>query len=95
MVIELSNSSISLFGCIEGPNKNRPNCGMLDNWVFDNFILADKPFAKALRIFETYLSVKNNLWGKVVSLLELRLKFDERFKGTPFQFLIPDINLLS
>ena len=26
-----------------------PDCPILCNWVFDNFILADEPFAKALQ----------------------------------------------
>ena len=28
--------------------KTHPDCSFLCNWVFDNFILADEPFAKAL-----------------------------------------------
>ena len=32
--------------------KNPPDCLILCNSVFDNFILADEPFAKALRSFE-------------------------------------------
>ena len=30
--------------------KNPPNCTILDSWIFENFILADERFAKALRI---------------------------------------------
>ena len=33
-----NNGSISL-------PKNPPDCSVLSNWVFDNFILADEPFA--------------------------------------------------
>ena len=33
-------------------------------------MLADEPFAKALRIFKTYVSVKNILCGKLISPLE-------------------------
>ena len=39
-----------------GPNnlpKNPADCIILDNWVFDNLILADELFAKALQRFET------------------------------------------
>ena len=43
-----------------------PDFIILDNWVFENFILADEPFAKALQIFETCVSVNNNLCGKLV-----------------------------
>ena len=35
---------------------------MLDSWVFENFILADEPFAKPLEFFETCVLVNNNLW---------------------------------
>ena len=31
-----------------GPNRNPPNCTILDNWVLENFILTDESFAKAL-----------------------------------------------
>ena len=30
---------------------NSPYCAILNNWVFENFILADEPFANALWIF--------------------------------------------
>ena len=33
--------------------KNPPDYRILYNWVFDNFNLADEPFAEALRSFET------------------------------------------
>ena len=47
-----------------------PGCIILDKWVFKNFILADKTFAKALQIFETCVSVNNKLRGQLVSSLE-------------------------
>ena len=50
-------------------------------------MLADEPFVKILRIFETSVSVNNNLYGKLVSSLEFLIKFDERFKVTPIPFL--------
>ena len=40
------------------------------NWVFNNFILADELFAKALQSFESCLSVTNNLCGKLISSLQ-------------------------
>ena len=58
-------------------------------------MLADEPFEKALRIFETCILVNNNLCGKLVLSLELLIKFHERFKITSVPFLIPDFNLLS
>ena len=70
-----------------------PNCTILDNWIFENFILADEPFAKALRIFETYVLVSNNLCGKLVSSLEFPIKFDERFKVNLVPFFIADFQI--
>ena len=43
-----------------------PDCIILDNCVFENFVLADEPFAKALRIFETCVLLNNNLCEKLV-----------------------------
>ena len=63
-------------------NRNPHNCIILNNWVFENFILADKPFAKAEQSLVTCVSVNNSLYGKLVSLLEfpiliwVKLKFD-------------------
>ena len=63
---------------------------ILENWVFENYILVDEPFTKALQIFETCVSVNNNLCGKLVSSLEFPVKFDEELKVTsvPFVFHI-------
>ena len=62
---------------------------------FENFILVDEAFAKALKILETCASVNNSLCGKLVSSLESLITFDERFKVTSVTFFIPDFNLLS
>ena len=35
--------------------------------LFDNFILAEELFAKALRSFETCVFVNNNLYGNLFS----------------------------
>ena len=51
--------------------KNSPDCPILCNWVFDNFILAEELLAKALRSLKTCKLVNKNLWGKLFSLLEL------------------------
>ena len=59
---------------------------MLCNWVFDNFILTDEPFAK---------SFNKNLCGKLFSSLESPITFEEIFKVTSVPFFIPDFNLLS
>ena len=47
--------------------KNPPDCTILCNWIFDNFIFADEPFTKALHSFETCVLVNNNLCGKLFS----------------------------
>ena len=43
----------------------------------------------------TCASVDNKLFGKLVSLLEFPVKFDERFKVSSVPFFIPDFNSLS
>ena len=73
------------------PRRTPPNYTILDNWAFENFILADKPFAKALRISKTGVSVNNNLCGKLVSSIEFSIKFDERFKVTLVPFLLQNL----
>ena len=59
-----------------------------------NHILGDDQ-AKALRIFETFVSVNYSLWAKLVSSLEFPIKFDKRFKVTSVSFFIPHFNSLS
>ena len=83
---------------IKGPRslpRNPPNCTILDNWVFENFILADEPFAKTSQIFETYVLVNNNLCGKLVSSLASPTTFYETFIATWMPSFIPDFNSLS
>ena len=78
------NHLIGSIGRSDIPDKeniNPANCTSLNNWVFENFILANKPFAKALQIFETCILVNNDLRGKLVSSLEFLIKFDEKFKS--------------
>ena len=64
----------------EGLLKNPPDLPVLCNWVFDNFILGEELFAKALLCIETCLLLNNNLCGKLVSSLESPTTFDESFK---------------
>ena len=47
-------------------------------------------FSKSLESLETCVLVSNNLWKQLVSLLELSVILDERFKVTsiPVFFLI-------
>ena len=55
----------------KGLTKTTPDFPILCNWVFDNFILTDEPFAKALRSLEASVLVNNNnVCGKLVSSLE-------------------------
>ena len=81
-----SNGPKSLHG-------NPLDCPILCNWVFDNFILAEEPFAKALRSFETCVLVNNNLRRKLFSSLESQTTFDESFRITPVPFFICDFTL--
>ena len=57
-----------------------PDCTILDNWVFDNLISIYELFAKDLQIFATCLLVNDNLFGKLVSSLELPIIFDDNLK---------------
>ena len=75
-------------------SRNPPDCPILCNWVFENFILAEEPFANALPSFETCVLVNNNLRGKLSSSLEPPITFDENFKLTLVPFFVPNINLL-
>ena len=75
--------------------KNPADCPILDNWFFDNLTLADESCAKASQILETCASVNNNLCGKLVSLVESSITFDERFQVTLVPFFNPEFNLLS
>ena len=47
--------------------KNLPDSSVLDSWVFNNFILADEVFTKALQNLEACVLVNNILCGKLVS----------------------------
>ena len=55
------------------------------------FIIANEPFAKTLQIFETYVSLENDLCEKLVSSLEPPIKYDKRFKVTLVTFF-PDFH---
>ena len=50
--------------CPKNLLKNPLDYPIFCNWVFDNFILAEELFAKALQSFETYVLVTDNLWRK-------------------------------
>ena len=66
----------------------------IDSLVSAKFIVADEPFAKALRNNETCASVNDNLWGKLVSSSESPIIFDERFKVTSVPLFITNFNLI-
>ena len=57
--------------------KDPPYSSILCNWVFDNFILAEELFGKALWGLETCVLVNNNFWAKLFSSLESPIMFDE------------------
>ena len=65
------------------------------NRVYNNFILANEPFAKALRRLETCVLVNNNLCGKLLSSLKPSATFNESFKVTAAPFFVLDFNWLS
>ena len=65
------------------------------NRVYNNFILADEPFAKALRSLETCVLVNNNLCGKLFSSLKQSTTFNESFKVTAVPLFVLDFNWLS
>ena len=54
---------IIAFYSIGGPNRNPPNCTILDNRVFEKLVLADESFSNALRISEVCVLVNNDLCG--------------------------------
>ena len=62
------------------------DCIIWDNWVFENFILADEPFVKALRIFETCISINNNLCAKLVATLDFQSNLMKDLKLIKFHF---------
>ena len=63
--------------------------------VFDNSILAEELFTKALQTFEICVLVNKNLCGKLFSSLESPTTFGESFKVTSVPFFMTDFNLLS
>ena len=71
--------------------RTTPYCTTLDKWVFENVILADELFVKALGIFETCVLVNNNLCRKLISPFWFPIKFDERFKVTSVPFVLLQI----
>ena len=70
-------------------HKSLPDCPVLYNRVFDNFLLAEELLAKALQSLKTRILVHNNLCRKSFSPLES----DEIVQVT--SFFIPYFNLLS
>ena len=76
----------------KGLSGNSPDYSILCNWVFDNLILADEFFAKALGSLETCVLVNSNLCGKLFPSLESPTMFDQSFKVTSVLFFIPDFN---
>ena len=73
---------------------NPPDYTIWDNWVFENFMLADESFPKALQIFETCVPLNNKLCVKLVLSLKSPTTFYERYKALAVPFFIPNFNLL-
>ena len=60
----LSANGLSTFPINNNPVFVNGPKNYLKNLIFDNFILADEPFAKPLWSFETCVLINNNLSGK-------------------------------
>ena len=80
--------------------KNPPDCSILCNWVFVNFILGDEPFARAIWSFEACVLDLSNVVGdynheKLFSWLQSPATFDKTFKVTSVLTFISYFNLLS
>ena len=84
---------------IKAPKSERvskpPNYIILNNWGFGNLKVADEQLTRGLQIFETCVSVNNNLCGKLILLLESPTTFYEGFKVISVPFFIADFNFLS
>ena len=70
--------------------KNPSDGPILNKWVFDDFIVTDELFTKALGNLETCILGNNNSSGNVVSSLDLHITYDNRLKvaSVHFVFLI-------
>ena len=66
-IVSQVSGSIDFKGLGTKSWRNPPDCMILGNWAFENFILAERLFAKALHIFKIYVLVNNNLFVKPVS----------------------------
>ena len=73
--IEVKQVFINGLRCLP---RNSSNCTILDSWVFDNSILSDELFAKALQNLETRITVNISSWVKFVSSLESSITFNEK-----------------
>ena len=72
-----------------------PNCTIVDSWVFNNFVLHGETLAKSLRGLKTCVPVTTNLWGELVSSLELPITFGEISNVILARLFIPDFSSLS
>ena len=68
---------------------------IFDNWVFDSLILTGELFVEALWRFATCVLVNNNLCGKLISSLILRIIFDDTLKTASVSYFNAKFNLLS
>ena len=51
--------------------RNPSYCSILDNCVFDNFILIDQLFSKALQSLDTCISINNNFMWKISLIVRI------------------------
>ena len=71
-----------------GNKRKSKICTVLDSGLLGNFRWTDELFTKALRSFETCLSVNNNLGWKFDSSLESTTIFDEKSKVNSVPYFI-------
>ena len=66
-----------------------------DGWVFEKFILADEPFARALQSLKTCVTVNDSLLWKLFPSSESTVTFYELFKVNSVPPFFPNFNFLS
>ena len=75
--------------------RNSPDCIIFYKGVFEDLILADELFEKALRILEICLSVNNNSCEKLALSLDSPIMLGDNLNTTSISFFIADFNLFN
>ena len=93
VVKQLINNKITFLNVLRILPRNSPAFIISGSCVFNDFILTDNFFKKALEWLETCSSLNKHLSGKSVSLV--LIIFDDSFKNTSVAFFVADLNLSS